>query len=310
MSKIWGWRGPDGSAPPVPPGRPGLRYTFHQDSPVVPPDMPLTLSCAVNRRTVSGRLLGQEEQITPYEALRAVTINAAYQYFEEKEKGSLAPGKRADLVILDRDPLSVPAEELDRLKYWKPLRTARRFTGRKGKGEECMKLMIASDLHGSAFYAKKWLQRVEEERPDRILLLGICCIMVPRNDLPEGYAAQGGDPPAQWFGSPAHLCAGKLRRRGRQVVLDFPIMADYVLLQAEEHTVFATHGHIHSPEQLPRLQPGGRAAFRPIPMYRGIRCGRGSSASIPAPCPFPRRTALTATWSGNPVNWRGKTWTV
>ena len=61
-------------------------------------------------------LLGQEEQITPYEALRAVTINAAYQYFEEKEKGSLAPGKRADLVILDRDPLSVPAEELDRLK--------------------------------------------------------------------------------------------------------------------------------------------------------------------------------------------------
>ena len=61
-------------------------------------------------------MLGQEEQITPYEALRAVTINAAYQYFEEKEKGSLAPGKRADLVILDRDPLSVPAEELDRLK--------------------------------------------------------------------------------------------------------------------------------------------------------------------------------------------------
>lgn len=83
---------------------------------MVPPDMPLTLSCAVNRRTASGRLLGQEEQITPYEALRAVTINAAYQYFEEKEKGSLAPGKRADLVILDRDPLSVPAEELDRLK--------------------------------------------------------------------------------------------------------------------------------------------------------------------------------------------------
>ena len=97
-------------------GEAGLRYTFHQDSPVVPPDIPLTLSCAVNRRTASGRLLGQEEQITPYEALRAVTINAAYQYFEEKEKGSLAQGKRADLVILDRDPLSVPAEELDRLK--------------------------------------------------------------------------------------------------------------------------------------------------------------------------------------------------
>lgn len=173
-----------------------------------------------------------------------------------------------------------------------------------------MKLMIASDLHGSAFYAKKWLQRVEEERPDRILLLGDLLYHGPRNDLPEGYAPKEVIPLLNGL-APRLICVrGNCDAEVDQMVLDFPIMADYVLLQAEEHTVFATHGHIHSPEQLPRLQPGGRAAFRPIPMYRGIRCGRGSSASIPAPCPFPRRTALTATWSGNPVNWRGKTWTV
>ena len=61
-------------------------------------------------------LLGQEEQITPYEALRAVTINAAYQYFEEKEKGSLAPGKRAELVILDRDQMCIRDRSISRTK--------------------------------------------------------------------------------------------------------------------------------------------------------------------------------------------------
>ena len=116
-----------------------------------------------------------------------------------------------------------------------------------------MKLMIASDLHGSAFYAKKWLQRVEEERPDRILLLGDLLYHGPRNDLPEGYAPKEVIPLLNGL-APRLICVrGNCDAEVDQMVLDFPIMADYVLLQAEEHTVFATHGHIHSPEQLPRL---------------------------------------------------------
>ncbi len=91
-------------------------YTFHQDSPVLPPNMLDTISCAVNRRTRAGELLGAEEQITPWEALKAVTINAAYQYFEEADKGSLKPGKLADLVILDADPLSVAADKIAQIK--------------------------------------------------------------------------------------------------------------------------------------------------------------------------------------------------
>lgn len=94
----------------------GLPYTFHQDSPVLPPDMLDTISCAVNRQTKAGILLGQEERLTPWEALKAVTIHAAYQYFEEDEKGSLAPGKRADLVILDKNPLTTASDEISQIK--------------------------------------------------------------------------------------------------------------------------------------------------------------------------------------------------
>lgn len=87
----------------------GLTITFHQDTPVLPPDMLHTIWCAVNRLTASGNLLGGEERISVLEALRAVTINAAYQYGEEDEKGTLEVGKLADLVILEQDPLAVNA---------------------------------------------------------------------------------------------------------------------------------------------------------------------------------------------------------
>ncbi len=94
----------------------GLPFTFHQDAPVIPPDMLETVWCAVNRATRSGRVLGPEERIPVYDALRAVTANAAWQYFEEDSKGTLAPGKRADLVMLDRDPLTAPTERLREIR--------------------------------------------------------------------------------------------------------------------------------------------------------------------------------------------------
>ena len=83
--------------------RAGLRFTFHQDSPVIMPDMLETISAAVTRVTSGGVLLGEDERISVEEALRAVTLDAAYQYGEENEKGSITVGKRADLVLLDRD---------------------------------------------------------------------------------------------------------------------------------------------------------------------------------------------------------------
>ncbi len=96
--------------------RAGVPYTFHQDTPVLPPDMIDTLFCAVNRLTRSGVRLDQNERVSVLDALRGVTINAAAQYFEEGEKGSIAPGKRADLILLSEDPRAVPAEELRRIR--------------------------------------------------------------------------------------------------------------------------------------------------------------------------------------------------
>jgi len=90
----------------------GIPFTFHQDSPVIEPDMLETVWCAVRRETKGGVILGEDERVSPETALRAVTISAAAQYGEEKEKGSILPGKLADLVILDKDPLAVPPEKL------------------------------------------------------------------------------------------------------------------------------------------------------------------------------------------------------
>ncbi len=85
----------------------GVTVNFHQDTPVTKPNMLHSVWCAVNRISRSGAVIGEEQKISVYEALEAVTVNAAYEYFEEDSKGSIEEGKRADLVILDRSPLEV-----------------------------------------------------------------------------------------------------------------------------------------------------------------------------------------------------------
>ncbi len=94
----------------------GLTPTAHNDSPVVPPDILRLVWSSVNRRTQSGDILGPLERISPYRALRQVTANAAWQIHEEAEKGTLEPGKRADLVVLDANPLTVDPASLSSIK--------------------------------------------------------------------------------------------------------------------------------------------------------------------------------------------------
>ncbi|MBT7225491.1 MAG: amidohydrolase [Gammaproteobacteria bacterium] len=90
----------------------GIPYTVHNDSPVVPPDIMRLISITVNRQTRSGYVLGPDQRASVVEAIYAVTQGAAYQYFEEDEKGSITVGKRADLVILEQNPLLVDPQEL------------------------------------------------------------------------------------------------------------------------------------------------------------------------------------------------------
>lgn len=93
-----------------------IKFTFHQDAPVIEPNMLETVWCAINRITKNGIVLGEDERINTLEALKAITINAAYQYFEEDLKGSIKENKLADLVILDSNPLKVNKEDVKNIK--------------------------------------------------------------------------------------------------------------------------------------------------------------------------------------------------
>ena len=108
----------------------GIPFTFHQDSPVIPPDMLETIWCACVRRTKAGRVLGAEERIPVEAALRAVTQKAALQYGLERELGTLRPGKRADFVLLSGDPLRTPPEELKKLQVERTIRCGRTIWSR------------------------------------------------------------------------------------------------------------------------------------------------------------------------------------
>ena len=94
----------------------GVKATNHTDATVTPVDPMFLVWTAVNRVTRTGKVLGPDERVTPYQALKAITLNGAYEYFEEASKGSLEVGKTADLVILDRNPLKVEPNAIRDIK--------------------------------------------------------------------------------------------------------------------------------------------------------------------------------------------------
>lgn len=94
----------------------GLKANFHQDPPVVKPLMLQTVWSAVNRITRSGKVIGADQRVSVYEALQAVTVNAAYAYYEEDVKGSIHSGKKADFVLLDNNPLKVEPGKIRDIK--------------------------------------------------------------------------------------------------------------------------------------------------------------------------------------------------
>ncbi|MDB0028939.1 amidohydrolase family protein [bacterium] len=94
----------------------GMPFTVHNDAPIVPPDMIRLLWSTTNRLTRSGKVLGPDQRISTYEALKAMTINAAYQHFEEDIKGTIEVGKLADLVVLSENPLSIQTQDLLKLR--------------------------------------------------------------------------------------------------------------------------------------------------------------------------------------------------
>ena len=133
-----------------------------------------------------------------------------------------------------------------------------------------MKILIASDIHGSAYWAERLMEAVEAEAPDRIVLLGDLLYHGPRNDLPRDYAPKRVIPLLNELASRGMLVAvrGNCEAEVDQMVLDFPCMAaSSQLIDDAGRTLFLTHGHIfgagfhNSVENLPKLPTGSALLF-------------------------------------------------
>ncbi|MDH4245413.1 MAG: amidohydrolase [Nitrospira sp.] len=105
--------------------RRGMKFTEHHDAPVALPSAVMILYATVNRISRSGDVIGPDERVSPFVALKSITEWAAWQYFEEDRKGTLAPGKLADLVILDKDPTKVEPKSIRGIKVIETIKEGR-----------------------------------------------------------------------------------------------------------------------------------------------------------------------------------------
>lgn len=119
-----------------------------------------------------------------------------------------------------------------------------------------MKWMIASDIHGSACYCEKLLAAYAREKADRLILLGDLLYHGPRNDLPRDYAPKRVIAMLNEKKDEILCVRGNCEAEVDQMVLEFPVLADYALLALENKTVFLTHGHVFNENHLPPLKDG------------------------------------------------------
>lgn len=119
-----------------------------------------------------------------------------------------------------------------------------------------MKWLIASDIHGSESFCRKLLEAYDREQADRLLLLGDILYHGPRNDLPEGYAPKQVIELLNARKRDILCVRGNCDTEVDQMVLEFPIMADYAIIESGSRVIYATHGHIYNEQTPPPLQKG------------------------------------------------------
>lgn len=149
-----------------------------------------------------------------------------------------------------------------------------------------MKLLIASDIHGSAYWCRKLLEVYETEKPDKLVLLGDILYHGPRNDLPREYAPKAVISMLSPLAEKILCVRGNCEAEVDQMVLPFPCMAPYSQLLVEGKTFYLTHGHHENPRNLPRLNPGdvflsGHTHVKEDIQVEGVRCLNPGSVSIP-----------------------------
>lgn len=149
-----------------------------------------------------------------------------------------------------------------------------------------MKLLIASDIHGSAYWCRKLLEVYQQEQPDKLVLLGDILYHGPRNDLPREYAPKAVIALLSPLAEKILCVRGNCEAEVDQMVLPFPCMAPYSQLLVEGKTFYLTHGHHENPRNLPRLNPGdvflsGHTHVKEDIQVEGVRCLNPGSVSIP-----------------------------
>ena len=169
-----------------------------------------------------------------------------------------------------------------------------------------MKWMIASDLHGSAYYCRKMLEAFEREGADRLFLLGDLLYHGPRNDLPREYAPKEVIPLLNGKKEKLLCVRGNCDAEVDQMVLEFPVLADYAVLPVGRRLIYATHGHICHVKNLPPLAPGDVLLHGHTHVPAWTEFGQGNLYLNPGSVSIPKENSPHSymTLEGDTMQWK------
>lgn len=169
-----------------------------------------------------------------------------------------------------------------------------------------MKWMIASDLHGSAYYCRKMLEAFEREGADRLFLLGDLLYHGPRNDLPREYAPKEVIPLLNGKKEKLLCVRGNCDAEVDQMVLEFPVLADYAVLPVGQRLIYVTHGHIYHVKNLPPLAPGDVLLHGHTHVPAWTEFGQGNLYLNPGSVSIPKEDSPHSymTLEGNTMQWK------
>lgn len=169
-----------------------------------------------------------------------------------------------------------------------------------------MKWMIASDLHGSAYYCRKMLEAFEREGADRLFLLGDLLYHGPRNDLPREYAPKEVIPLLNGKREKLLCVRGNCDAEVDQMVLEFPVLADYAVLPVGRRLIYATHGHIYHVKNLPPLAPGDVLLHGHTHVPAWTEFGQGNLYLNPGSVSIPKENSPHSYMilEGNTMQWK------
>ena len=169
-----------------------------------------------------------------------------------------------------------------------------------------MKWMIASDLHGSAYYCRKMLEAFEREGADRLFLLGDLLYHGPRNDLPREYAPKEVIPLLNGKKEKLLCVRGNCDAEVDQMVLEFPVLADYAVLPVGRRLIYAPHGHIYHVKNLPPLAPGDVLLHGHTHVPAWTEFGQGNLYLNPGSVSIPKENSPHSymTLEGNTMQWK------